>query len=142
MKSTDKNLFPCEQFSAKRASEHLEREQERERLAALARPYKAQERSLNNSVENIRGDVMRARSARQQDMDDTIQACIYNIKRRNLDNKIKNGLDDGLHVIKTINKESGHKQSVNQQFWKAVYIFIHVAAILVVVTTLYRVWGK
>tara|TARA_R110001606_G_scaffold364986_1_gene519672 strand:+ start:8309 stop:8809 length:501 start_codon:yes stop_codon:yes gene_type:complete len=100
----------------------------------VARPYRAQERSLKNSVENIRGDVMRARSARQKDMDDTIQACIYNIKRRNLDNKIKNGLDDGLPVIKTINKESGHKQSVNQQFWhsiKSLVFVISCAAIAV-----------
>ena len=100
----------------------------------VARPYRAQERSLKNSVENIRGDVMRARSARQKDMDDTIQACIYNIKRRNLDNKIKNGLDDGLPVIKTINKESGHKQSVNQQFWhsiKSVVLVITLAAIAI-----------
>ncbi|WP_440464374.1 hypothetical protein [Psychrobacter sp. ASPA161_6] len=37
MKSTDKKLFPCEQFSAKLASEHLEREQKHERKARLAR---------------------------------------------------------------------------------------------------------
>ena len=37
MKITDDDLLPCEQFSAKRASEHLEREQEYERKAMLAR---------------------------------------------------------------------------------------------------------
>lgn len=34
---TSDNLFPCEQFSAQRASEQLEREQEHERKARLAR---------------------------------------------------------------------------------------------------------
>ena len=37
MKITDKNPLPCEQFSAKLASEHLEREQEYERKTRLAR---------------------------------------------------------------------------------------------------------
>lgn len=37
MKITDDDLLPCEQFSAKLASEHLEREQEYERKARLAR---------------------------------------------------------------------------------------------------------
>ena len=37
MKITDDNLFPCDQFSAQRASEQLEREQEHERKARLAR---------------------------------------------------------------------------------------------------------
>ncbi len=27
-------------------------------------------------------------------------------------------------------------------FWKAVYILIHVAAVLLVLTTLYRMWGQ
>ena len=80
---TSEDLFPCEQYSAKRASEHLEREQERERLAALARQQLAE-----------------------------------------------------------IAQEKADKKEDDAAFWKAVYIFIHVAAILVVVTTLYRVWGK
>ena len=37
MKITDDDLLPCEHFSAKLASEHLEREQEYERKARLAR---------------------------------------------------------------------------------------------------------
>lgn len=37
MKITDKNLFPCEQFSAKLASEHLKREQDYAHKARLAR---------------------------------------------------------------------------------------------------------
>ncbi|MGP9490861.1 hypothetical protein [Psychrobacter sp. AOP7-B1-24] len=37
MKITDNKPLSCEQFSAKRASEHLEREQEYERKARLAR---------------------------------------------------------------------------------------------------------
>ena len=83
MKSTDKNLFPCEQFSAKRASEHLEREQERERQAVLARQQLAE-----------------------------------------------------------IAQEKADKKEDDAAFWKAVYIFIHVAAVLIVLTTLYRMWGQ
>ena len=134
MKSTDENLFACEYWSEHQASLSLEQDKK-----YVARPYRAQERSLNNSVENIRGGVMRARSARQQDMDDTIQACIYNIKRRNLDNKIKDGLDDGLHVIKTINKGSGHKQSVNQQFWHSIksVVFVIACAAIVIYTLIH-----
>lgn len=37
MKITDNKPLPCEQFSAQRASEQLEREQEHERKARLAR---------------------------------------------------------------------------------------------------------
>lgn len=80
---TSEDLFPCEQFSAKRASEHLEREQEYARKARLARQQLAE-----------------------------------------------------------IAQEKADKKDDDAAFWKAVYIFIHVAAILVVVTTLYRVWGK
>ena len=83
MKSTDKKLFPCEQFSAKRASEHLEREQERERQAVLARQQLAE-----------------------------------------------------------IAQEKADKKDDDAAFWNAVYIFIHVAAVLLVLTTLYRVWGQ
>ena len=133
MKSTDKDLFACEYWSEHQASLSLEQDKK-----YVARPYRAQERSLNNSVENIRRDVMRARSARQQDMDDTIQACIYNIKRRDLDNKIKNGLDDGLPVIKTINKESGHKHSVNQQFWHRAWIVCNLICVAIIIYTLFH----
>lgn len=83
MKSTDRNLFACEQFSAERASEHLEREQERERQARLARQQLAE-----------------------------------------------------------IAQEKADKKEDDAAFWKAVYIFIHVAAVLIVLTTLYRMWGK
>lgn len=83
MKSTDQNLFPCEQFSAERASAQLEREQNYAHKARLARK-----------------------------------------------------------AINECKQEKKDKEADDAAFWKAVYIFIHVAAVLLVLTTLYRMWGQ
>ena len=41
-----------------------------------------------------------------------------------------------------IAQEKVDKEADDQAFWKAVYILVHVAAVLIVLTTLYRMWGK
>ena len=45
-------------------------------------------------------------------------------------------------AINDCKQEETDKQSDDAAFWKAVYILTHVAAILVVLTTLYRMWGQ
>lgn len=83
MKSTDKNLFPCERFDAERASAQLKHEQEYARKARLAR-----------------------------------------------------------RAIDECELEKLDKQSDDDAFWRVVYIFIHIAAVLLVLLTVYRYWGK
>lgn len=38
-------------------------------------------------------------------------------------------------------QEESDKDADDQSFWKVVYILVHVAAVLLVLTTLYRMWG-
>ena len=83
MKSTDQKLFPCEQFSAKRASEQLEREQ------------------------NYAHKVRLARKA--------IDEC---------------------------KQEKKDKEADDAAFWKAFRIFANIVAVLIILTTLYRMWGQ
>ena len=83
MKSTDRNLFACEQFSAERASEHLKREQDYAHKARLAR---------------------KAIDERKQEKKD--------------------------------------KEADDAAFWNVFYIFIHVAAIAIVLFTLIHFGSK
>ena len=83
MKSTDRNLFACEQFSAERASEHLKREQDYAHKARLARK--------------------------------AIDEC---------------------------KQEESDKEEDDKAFWKVVYIFIHVAAVALVLFTLMHFGSK
>lgn len=39
-------------------------------------------------------------------------------------------------------QEESDKEAGDQSFWKVVYILVHVAAVLLVLTTLYRMWGQ
>ena len=39
-------------------------------------------------------------------------------------------------------QEESDKKADDKAFWKVVYILVHVAAVLLVLTTLYRMWGK
>lgn len=83
MKITDKNLFPCEQFSAERASEHLKREQDYAHKARLARK--------------------------------AIDEC---------------------------KQEKKDKEADDAAFWNVFYIFIHVAAVALVLFTLMHFGSK
>ena len=83
MRSTDENIFPCERFSAERASAQLRHEQDYAHKVRLAR---------------------KAIDERKQEKKD--------------------------------------KEADDAAFWKAVYILIHVVGVLIVLTTLYRMWGQ
>ena len=83
MKSTDQKLFPCERFSAERASEQLEREQ------------------------NYAHKVRLARKA--------IDEC---------------------------KQEKKDKEADDAAFWKAFYIFIHIAAVVLVLFTVIHFWRQ
>lgn len=45
-------------------------------------------------------------------------------------------------LIDERNQEAQEKEADEAEFWKAVYVLMHIAAILIVLTTLYRMWGK
>ena len=83
MKSTDRKLFACEQFSAERASEHLKREQDYAHKARLARK--------------------------------AIDEC---------------------------KQEKKDKEADDAAFWNVFYIFIHVAAVALVLFTLMHFGSK
>lgn len=83
MKSTNKNLFPCEQFNAERASAQLRHEQDYAHKARLA-----------------------------------------------------------SQAVDECELEKSDKQSDDAAFWKAFRIFANIVAVLIVLTTLYRMWGQ
>ncbi len=45
-------------------------------------------------------------------------------------------------AVSECQQEESDKEADDQAFWKVVYILVHVAAVLLVLTTLYRMWGK
>ena len=83
MKSTDQNPFPCEQFSAERASAQLRHEQNYAHKVRLARK-----------------------------------------------------------TIDEAKQEKKDKEADDAAFWKAFYIFIHVAAVALVLFTVIHFWRQ
>ncbi len=45
-------------------------------------------------------------------------------------------------AVSECQQEESDKKADDKAFWKVVYILVHVAAALLVLTTLYRMWGK
>lgn len=45
-------------------------------------------------------------------------------------------------AISDCKQEESDKKADDKAFWKVVYILIHVAAVLLVLGTLYRMWSK
>ena len=45
-------------------------------------------------------------------------------------------------AVSDCSQEESDKEADDKAFWKVVYILVHVAAVLIVLTTLYRMWGK
>lgn len=45
-------------------------------------------------------------------------------------------------AVSDCSQEESDKEADDKAFWNVVYILIHVAAVLIVLTTLYRMWGK
>ena len=45
-------------------------------------------------------------------------------------------------AVSECQQEESDKEADDKVFWKVVYILVHVAAVLIVLTTLYRMWGQ
>lgn len=45
-------------------------------------------------------------------------------------------------AVSDCSQEESDKEADDKAFWKVVYILVHVAAVLIVLTTLYRMWGQ
>lgn len=45
-------------------------------------------------------------------------------------------------AVSDCSQEESDKEADDKVFWKVVYILVHVAAVLIVLTTLYRMWGQ
>ena len=45
-------------------------------------------------------------------------------------------------AVSECQQEESDKEADDKAFWDVVYILVHVAAVLIVLTTLYRMWGK
>lgn len=45
-------------------------------------------------------------------------------------------------AIDECKQEKKDKEADDAAFWKVVYILVHLAAVLLVLTTLYRMWGQ
>lgn len=45
-------------------------------------------------------------------------------------------------AVSECQQEESDKEADDKAFWNVVYILVHVAAVLLVLGTLYRMWGK
>ena len=45
-------------------------------------------------------------------------------------------------AVSECKQEESDKEADDKAFWNVVYILVHVAAVLIVLTTLYRMWGQ
>ena len=45
-------------------------------------------------------------------------------------------------AVSECQQEESDKEADDKAFWNVVYILVHVAAVLIVLTTLYRMWGQ
>lgn len=45
-------------------------------------------------------------------------------------------------AVSDCSQEESDKEADDAAFWNVVYILVHVAAALLVLTTLYRIWGQ
>ncbi len=45
-------------------------------------------------------------------------------------------------AVSDCSQEESDKEADDKAFWKASYILVHVAAVLIVLTALYRMWGQ